>query len=201
MRTQSVSVSVPTSNLQVGANQVTLARTPAEGGKLYYSLVFRYAPPTTELPAESHGLSVAREYVSGDAVHVGDMVKIRLTVVAPRVLTHVVLEDPLPAGLEAVDTQLAITSLEAQQTLQADARQGQTNWWSRYALWSHIDVRGDRVVVFATYLAPGTHTYENLARASVAGTFNMLPTSAYEQYFPDIFARTDGRQFTITPAP
>jgi len=204
-RIQSTSLSLPLAGLQTGSNQLTLSRTPSSAGRLYYSLAFTFYPPTRDIPAEAHGLTVAREYLpagslNDGSLHVGDLVRVRLTVIAPTDLTHVVLEDPLPAGLEPVDTHLATTTREAQQILRADAQalrlqSGQQSAW----LWNHVDLRDDRVALFATFIPRGTLTYEYLARATLAGTFNVLPAHAAEQYFPDVASRTDGRTLTIAP--
>jgi alpha-2-macroglobulin len=205
-------VAVPLAALRSGPNQVRLTRTPAEPGELYYTLQLHYYPPTEAIPAESHGVTVAREYLpleGGDqqleAASIGDLLKVRVTLIAPADLHHVVLEDPLPAGLEPVDTRLKISTLQGQQVLQAEAaaQRGQATrtgaWWLAYPRWSNVELRDRKVTLFASYLPRGTHTYEYVARASVAGAFRVLPTRAFEQYFPEVFARADGRRFRVDP--
>ena len=41
------------------------------------------------------------------------------------------------------------------------------------------------------YLPAGTHVFTYLARAGTAGTFNVIPTTASEFYFPDVYGRGD----------
>jgi uncharacterized protein YfaS (alpha-2-macroglobulin family) len=62
-----------------------------------------------------------------------------------------------------------------------------------------VDVRSDRVALFATYLPKGVHQYVYLARASLPGEYRVLPTSGREQYFPEVNGRADGRRFTVLP--
>jgi uncharacterized protein YfaS (alpha-2-macroglobulin family) len=55
-------------------------------------------------------------------------------------------------------------------------------------------------VLFATYLPRGTYEYTYLIRASLAGEYRVIPTHAYEMYFPEVFGRSDGGVFTIVGA-
>lgn len=201
------SVTLPVPELQVGQNQVQIARTQSgDGGRLYYTMQFHYFPPADAIPAISQGFSVLRQYLPLDggpdaapltSMKVGDMVRVRVTVLAPHDLTHVVVEDPLPAGFEPMDPSLKITTAQASQVVQASNSPAGA-WW-RWSEWSHVDLRDREVALFATYLAKGTHEYTYLARAILPGTFRVLPTSGYEQYFPEVFARTDGRTLRIDP--
>jgi len=150
---------------------------------------------------ESHGFSVAREYVTpAGQVHAGDLVQVRLTVVAPNALHNVVIEDPLPAGLEPIDTRLKTTSLavaDAVRVATTDAvRAVPSPGWQP---WTHVDVRSDRVALFASYLGKAAYQYVYLARASLPGAYRVLPTTGHEQYFPEVNARADGRRFTVWP--
>jgi uncharacterized protein YfaS (alpha-2-macroglobulin family) len=36
-------------------------------------------------------------------------------------------------------------------------------------------------------------------RAGTAGEFNVIPTTAQEFYFPDVYGRSAGTTFTVTP--
>ena len=36
-------------------------------------------------------------------------------------------------------------------------------------------------------------------RASVPGEILVLPSTAYQMYFPEVFGRSDGARFTIEP--
>jgi hypothetical protein len=54
-------------------------------------------------------------------------------------------------------------------------------------------------VLFAQYLPRGTYEYTYLMRAGVPGQFLVMPTTAYEMYFPEVFGRSDGGRFTVKP--
>jgi alpha-2-macroglobulin len=191
--TQTV-VSVP--QLQIGENRVDLIRAVGPG-RLYYTVQLRSFGTAQNIPFLSHGFSVGREYLTATGqplaqAHVGDLVQVRLTLMAPAALQGLVLEDPLPAGFEPVDTQLKTTS----QTLADALRAAQPPGWQP---WTHVGPRSDRVALFANYVARGAYQYTYLARAALPGEYHVLPVNGREQYFPDVFARGDGQQLTVLP--
>ncbi len=137
----------------------------------------------------------------------GDLVKIRVTVLAPAPLSFVTVEDYLPAGLEAVDASLAITSSQISELQRAEAeRQARLKgavcriaWRLCVNPFSHSDIRDDRVALFAGTLPKGTTEYVYFARATTPGTYVTRPTRATETYFPDVWGRTDSGTFVIDP--
>jgi alpha-2-macroglobulin len=195
-RTASMLVSVPRAELGAGDASVALGRS-AGAGRLYYSLQLQTYTPGEDALAESHGVSVAREYLAPDgsplgSIHVGDLVLVRLTLLASSSLTYLVLEDPLPGGFEAVDTALKTTSLAARSALsQASQKPG---WW-----WSRTEAHDDRVSLFSSWVPSGMRQVVYLARATTAGEFRVLPARAFEQYFPSVTGRSDGQRLTILP--
>jgi uncharacterized protein YfaS (alpha-2-macroglobulin family) len=115
----------------------------------------------------------------------------------------VVVEDPLPAGAEAIDVSLATTSLLDQHP--ALRRQAEDSRWGEWYYWwwhwySRTEMRDDKVVLFADYLSAGTYEYTYTFRATLPGQYQVIPTVASEFYFPEVFGRSDGRLLTITEA-
>jgi uncharacterized protein YfaS (alpha-2-macroglobulin family) len=49
------------------------------------------------------------------------------------------------------------------------------------------------------YLPAGTYVFTYLARAGTVGAFNVIPTTASEFYFPDVYGRGDGTVFVVKP--
>ena len=205
--------------LEEEANRLVIERLePAEGqtgeGQLYYSAALRYSLPADHVQALERGIMVARQYapvdVSGEAptryvdtAEVGDVIQVKLTIVAPDDLYYVVVEDPLPAGFEGVDMSLKTTSVvgEAPELRNLTAEE-ESAWYRRYGFgwwwFSHTEMRDEKVVLFANYLPRGTYEYSYLIRAGVAGEFYVLPSTAYQMYFPEVFGRSDGGKFTVT---
>jgi uncharacterized protein YfaS (alpha-2-macroglobulin family) len=196
--------------LQDVSNQVALERLEPTAdqtgeGRLWYSMYLRYFLPVEDVKALNRGVIVARQYTLVDdpdrfvdGAQVGDVIKVKLTVIAPNDLHYVVVEDPLPAGCEALDTSLKTTSIvgEAPEVRRVTDRMwdwGWGWWW-----FSHTELRDEKVVLFSTYLRKGTYEYTYMMRASVPGQFLVMPSLAYEMYFPEVFGRSDGGKFTVT---
>ncbi len=187
------------------SNVVDVSRGPSpesgeDAGALYYSMTLRYYPPAEELRPVNSGVIVAREYTGADGARVdgaavNDMVRVKLTIVAPTDLHHVVVEDPLPAGCEGVDTSLLTTTVVGVQP-EAQAKDSPWGWW----WFSHTEMRDDKVVLFATYLPKGTYEYTYYMRASVVGDYNVRPVSAFQMYFPDVYGHSEGSRFSVTRA-
>jgi uncharacterized protein YfaS (alpha-2-macroglobulin family) len=110
----------------------------------------------------------------------------------------VVIDDPLPSGLEAVDQSLSTSpqSVEIPQNYSwEDMMWRGWGWW----FFSHTQLRDEKVVLSVDYLPAGTYVYTYLARAASIGVFRTMPTTAQEFYFPEVYGRGDGSIFTVTP--
>jgi uncharacterized protein YfaS (alpha-2-macroglobulin family) len=134
-----------------------------------------------------------------DEAQVGDVIQVKLTIIAPNDLHYMVVEDPFPAGAEGVDQSLKTTSVvgeapELQRTDQRNPWGGDYGWW----WFSHTELRDEKAVLFAKYLPRGTYEYTYLIRASLPGEYRVIPTTAYQMYFPETFGRSDGGVFTVT---
>ncbi|MGD8996876.1 MAG: Ig-like domain-containing protein [Anaerolineae bacterium] len=192
------------------SNRLTIGRGPGEG-RLYYTAHLRVYLPVEEIEPLNRGVIVSRHYSDPDCteglkcpevetVEVGDVVQVRLSIIAPHDLYYVVVEDPLPAGAEAIDPSLATTSLVDQRpTLLREARSEYGRalyrwWWNWY---SRSEMRDDKVVLFADYLPAGTYEYTYTFRATRPGEYQVIPTNAREFYFPEVFGRGAGRLLTI----
>ncbi len=84
-------------------------------GQLYYTAHLKTYQPVEQVGPLNRGVSVNREYRLADCgqtipeqtcptitqAKVGDVIRVKLTVVVPNSLYYVIVEDPLPAGAEA----------------------------------------------------------------------------------------------------
>ena len=193
-------------------NYLNIGRGPGDG-RLYYTAHLRVYLPVEEIEPANRGIIVYRQYTDAaceprkdepcpevQEVRAGDTVRVKLTLIAPNDLYYVVVEDPLPAGGEAIDTGLETTSLlEQDPRLQ---RQLQNPMWADFYWWwwhwySRSEMRDEKVVLFSDYLPKGTYEYTYTFRATVPGEYRVIPTVASEMYFPEVFGRSDGRLLTI----
>ena len=193
------------------SNHLTIGRGPGEG-RLYYTAHLKVYLPVEEIEPLNRGVIVSRHYSDPDCteglkcpqvetVEVGDVVQVRLSIIAPHDLYYVVVEDPLPAGAEAIDPSLATTSLVDQgPTLSREVeREGPREfyrwWWNWY---SRSEMRDDKVVLFADYLPAGTYEYTYTFRATRPGEYQVIPTNAREFYFPEVpLGATDHKRWRI----
>jgi hypothetical protein len=141
----------------------------------------------------------------------GDLVRVRLRITTPSDRNFVVLDDPLPAGLEAMDLSLLTaggipgpgaadsTAHEADGESDDEPRWAYGSWdggwWSPF---DYKELRDERVVYVATRLWKGSYTATYLARATTPGTFAKPPAHGEEMYNPAVFGESDGGTFTVT---
>ena len=206
-------VALPLERLPGGeVSRVQLGRGAGEG-RLYYGLALRYLTPAREAEALARGFALSRSYSLLDepetavtSAPAGEIVRVRVTVVAPADRLFARVEDALPAGLEPVDPRLDIVPEWLRQQLareQEEARRssrpaGSAPWYPwYYSPWDQVDLRDDRVVLLATRLPAGVHEYVYYARATTPGDFFAAPARAEESYFPEVFGRSDSGRFTV----
>lgn len=191
-------------------NRLVIERSPADGatasdGRLYYTAHLEYYKPVEDVKALERGIIVARQYSLADdpdghaitSARVGDIITVKLTLIAPHDLHYVLVEDPIPAGTEGIDRSLLTTSVvgEAPELNRTD-RPNPFGWGWWY--FSHSELRDEKAALFADYLPKGTYEYTYQIRASLPGQYRVIPTHAEEMYFPEVFGRGDGGVFTVT---
>ena len=193
------------------ANRLTISRGAGDG-RLYYTANLNVYEPVGDVRAINRGISVSRQYrlktdICGGQdqpecqiiteAKAGQDIEVRVSLVAPNDLYYVTLEDPLPAGAEAVDTSLQTTSVVGQPPAldPKDPLYYGWGWW----WFSNTDLRDEKVVLFASFLPKGTYEYTYVMHASLPGTYQVIPTQARETYFPDVQGTGDGVVFKINP--
>jgi len=181
------------------ANSLVFSRGGGTGN-LYYTAFLQTSLPVEEIQPLDRGMSLTREYFTLDdpkkpitEIQRGELVRVRLTMTLPESMHYLVVEDPLPAGLEALDASLATDTVVPSAYTAQDYKERGWGWW----YFNHIELRDEKVVLSAEHLPAGTYVYTYLARASAAGTFKVIPTTASEFYFPDVGGRGAGSLFTV----
>jgi uncharacterized protein YfaS (alpha-2-macroglobulin family) len=187
-------------------------------GTLFYQARLRYAP--RELPKTSvdQGLFVSKTLRpirpeelaklrpnAPDAgvlrFHAGDLVVADLLVVTSSAREFVVVDDPLPAGFEPVDTGLrttssAFSSAGSEAEAPCDACENvsdehEPSFATGYGqAWARQELRDDRALFFVDHMPGGIFHYRYFARATSAGRFVVPPTKAEGMYEPETFGRT-----------
>ncbi len=196
-----VSERVSVSELASGANTLVFDRADGNG-VLYYTVNLQADLPITAFEDYASGFFVARRYLrpgTDEVVRsaaVGELVEVRITVIAPDDQYFVVVEDYLPAGMEAINPRFE-TSAQAGTAPELNPLDPLARGWGWW-LFDDIQFRAQKVVMSASYLPRGTYEFVYTMRATVPGVYNVIPTTAREQYFPDIYGRSAGQIFTVT---
>lgn len=191
--------SVPMTDLP--ATGASLLLDKRGDGPLYYGMRLTYARSEVPRTPEERGLFVERTYervdpaalARGDTrgelstqARVGDYVRVTLRVAVPSTRRYVVLEDPLPAGLEPVNFALLTESRAAASAL--GLAQGPLD---------HSELRDTHVMFTVNQLEPGLYEYRYLARASTPGVYGVPPARVSEMYRPETFGRTGATTFEV----
>jgi uncharacterized protein YfaS (alpha-2-macroglobulin family) len=197
--TERFNVNVPMRYLAESPDAQNLILNKEGAGRLYYRLGMQYAPKSLKLAAADYGFTIERSYeaidkpddVRRDAdgtwhIKAGAKVRVRLNMVAPARRYHVALVDPLPAGLEVMNPELAVTGSVPQDAKAQDANRG---WWWWRQWFEHQNMRDERVEAFTSLLWEGVYDYSYVARATTPGTFVVPPAKAEEMYHPETFGR------------
>jgi uncharacterized protein YfaS (alpha-2-macroglobulin family) len=188
---------------------LTLAATEP-GPPVFYYLTVWEVPLERPVRPGDQGIQVERWYERFEAPEpiteaaLGDLVRVKLRITVPRERRFVVIDDALPAGLEAVDLSLrTVSSLPGAEEAGREIRES-GDWffgtWD-YGHWSpfdHKEMRDDRVIYSATVLWPGTYYATYVARATTPGRFVLPPAHAEEMYNPGVNGRSGGGTFTVS---
>jgi hypothetical protein len=112
-------------------------------------------------------------------------VKVELTLEAKNNYEYLILEDPKPAGLEAVELKSGDATFEALD------KGGKLTGAKSYL---YQEFRDQKAIFFLDKLKQGRHRITYELRAEVPGDFHALPDQAHAMYIPEIRANTaEGR--------
>ncbi len=174
-------------------------------GRLYYGARLAYSPAYLGLDAVNAGIEVFREYSvkrqgkwlvqNGDIdLQSGEVVKVDLFVSLPAERYFVVLEDPVPGGLEPVNRDLATSS---QQDADSGEEKVEGSYRNTFADWQedtsgrssfyHRELRHYAVRFYSERLAAGRYHLSYIAQAISPGDFQVLPVHAEEMYAPETY--------------
>ncbi|MCX6145307.1 MAG: Ig-like domain-containing protein [Ignavibacteriales bacterium] len=191
--------SYPLSQLKVGRDYPIQFEKNGRG-TLYYGLRMNFYPKGNTVGADE-GLAVLKTISVVDTLlarsssyPLGSILKVQLTVIANKTRTFIVIDDPLPAGFEAINERFKTTASWDRDI--DDEKSEFQRWWRQFPF-SNVELRDDRVVLFADDLPAGSHTFTYFVRTTSRGTFSLPSTRAEGMYEPEIFGRTSSQLITI----
>jgi len=186
----SLEVSVPMTELPQG--DATLELTKDGDGVLHYLTAYRYRPQGNP-PGRLQGLRVTRFVRPANDAEIlqqmgltpieepislglGQVFDVGLEIITDHPVNHMIITDPLPAGLEAVDTSF--------QTSTPYFQPQQDSWEIDYQTLGR-----DRVLAYGDRLEAGVYTLHYLVRSVTPGTFLWPGSEVRLEYAPEEFGR------------
>jgi uncharacterized protein YfaS (alpha-2-macroglobulin family) len=177
-------------------------------GRLYCGVRMFYAPKDSKAESVNAGIEIHREYsVERDGrwvllqspmeIRRGELVRVDLFVSLAAARNFVVVDDPVPGGLEPVNRDLATASVVDADKGQFKAAEG--SWWFRYSDWSsygvsqwsfyHKELRHQAARFYSEYLLAGNYHLSYTAQAIAPGEYMVRPVHAEEMYDPDVYGK------------
>jgi hypothetical protein len=181
---------------------------------VHFTLLYNYPDPasrTTDLDHGWHLEKTIRNLNGSDEIKVGDIVKVTLEFEdsAHRDgkysrFEYVAIEDPLPAGMIAINAALKTEGGTPQED--GDSDEDNEEW---YCDWEdgayklrpdHFEMHDEKVLAFKNRLWSGRFRLSYYARAVCQGEFRLRPSRVSLMYDPEIFGLTTGETVKILPA-
>lgn len=153
-----------------------------------------------------HGVSIHRAYsdAAGNVMNLnevkpGQIVRVALRVELPSLdsyrLGYLAITDRLPAGFEALNTDLATTGSLPELSKDHPFFEGLSEYGSSA---SHLDLRDDRVQIYFDHVYGGHAVYASyLTRAVTSGTFTLPPAAGELMYEAGSEGYSDATKVTV----
>jgi uncharacterized protein YfaS (alpha-2-macroglobulin family) len=205
VRDAPVVVASPVDADAIGRRQ-QLAISHAGEGRGYFAATVRYVPGDAQATAVNAGLSIRRRYevwrerrwqpLEGEPMQVrrGERVRVSLTLDTPVARQHLVVDDPLPGGLEPLNPDLATASGLAAEDAEPPG--------SAYPHpFQHRELRFDAARWFADQAPAGRHRLYWIGQAVAVGEFAVPATHAEAMYDPDVFGNDVPARLVVAESP
>lgn len=196
---------------ELAGKKVTLVLTGDPSTPSAFALEARYKRPleaggTRLARRDVHGVSIHRAYSDAGGkkldlsqVKPGQIVRVAVRVEMPKLdayrLGYLAVTDRLPAGFEALDTDLATTGSLPELSKDHPFFEGLSGNASAA---SHIDLRDDRVQLYFDHVYGGHAVYASyLARATTPGTFAVPPAGGELMYEAGSSGYTDAARVVV----
>jgi len=130
---------------------------------------------------QANGKAAQEPLADGATVKSGDEIQVTLKVLADRPHRYLIIEDPMPAGFEAV-------------------REPRRQWYGRHwnYWYANKEYRDEKVDIAVTYLPQGERTVTYVMRAETPGKFRILPTLVWNMYRPGEGGNSAGMTIEVT---
>ncbi|WP_293368286.1 alpha-2-macroglobulin family protein [Nevskia sp.] len=174
-------------------------------GRGYFAASVRYVQADDQAKAANAGFSLKRRYEvfrdktwqpleSPMTIKRGELVRVELTINTPAARSFVVVDDPLPGGLEPVNPDLATASGLAAEDAEPP---GSASPYPFY----HRELRFEAARWFADTLSAGTYKLYWVGQAVATGAFAVPVPHVEAMYDPDIFGNDVPARLIVEESP
>lgn len=188
-------------------------------GRLYYGVRLRYASTDERAERANAGIDIRREYhvqrddqwqllASPMHIETGELVRVDVYLDLPTAREFVVVDDPVPGGLEPVNRDLATSSQIA--AGEAKGQYAGGSYWHDFGDWHgyqfdfwsfyHQELRHHAAIFYSEWLPAGRYHLSYTAQAIAPGTFSVMPVHAEEMYEPDVYGTGLPAKLEVTRA-
>lgn len=198
-KNSSFNLNIPMSELPPGKNPLIIQTSG--NGKLNYWISYEYRLEGSQ-PGRLNGLRVERKIrrvndsevlqtmglsAAEEPVEVqpGEVFDIGLEIITDHPVNNVMINDPLPAGFEAIDSRFNTSN---------SALKSQNDSWQI----SYQTIYSDRIFAHADYLKPGVYQLHYLVRSVTPGEFIWPGAKAYLQQAPEEFGRSASSSLVVS---
>jgi uncharacterized protein YfaS (alpha-2-macroglobulin family) len=202
-RLNPVSAEVPVDALYPqDPNALTLQRDTGPG-RLYYTAHLNVLRPVEDVTALDKGIHLSRSYetAKGESLSsekgfqssVGEAIIVRIAMTLRNAAYYLVVEDYIPAGTEILDTNLKTSQQTSIEYDPSDPFAAGWGWW----YFNDPKVYDERIAWSVDYLPPGTYELTYTLVPNQVGEYRVLPTRAWQFYFPEVQGNSAGAIFEI----
>lgn len=215
-KAEAIEVSRPLRSSDAGRSQTIRLSPHGSDATFYYSARLSYTPREPAVTAHNAGIEVSREYsvkrgadwillANPISIKQGELVRVDIYLKLPAARHYVVVDDPVPGGLEAVNRELATSSQvdagEASQKFAKGSRWWFNSEWIDFGVlfggFYHQELRHSAARFYSEYLPPGNYHLSYISQAIAAGSFMVPPTRAEEMYDPDVSGSSSGDTLNV----
>ena len=172
-------------------------------GRLYYMAHLNVLRPVDDVTPLDQGIHVTRRYETADGNQlspetgfsstIGEPMVVKLTITLKQAAYHLVVEDYIPAGAEILNTNLKTSQQIAIEPDPRDPFRFGWGWW----YFNNPLIFDERIAWSAEYVPAGTYELSYVLVPNLPGEYRVLPTRAWEFYFPKVQGHSAGAVFAI----
>jgi len=152
----------------------------ARSGSRQLAITRRYA---RLVPVKQRDRIVYREEAFDGRMNPGDVLTVRIVVAGSNDWRYLIVEDPLPAGVEAIQDTTAYPM----------EREDRWRWW-----WgSQVEYRDNRTVFFQEAFDQGRYEFVYLVKAISSGQFRAVPAQIAPMYMPGVTASSEPQTIVV----